>query len=77
MAERMEELAQQQDGFLGMETATGETGITISYWRDEACILKWKQNAEHLLARRKGREQWYTSFVTRVCKVERDYANNL
>lgn len=77
MAERMEALAKQQDGFLGMENASGQTGITVSYWRDEQSILKWKQNAAHLVAQKQGRQQWYTSFVTRVCKVERAYDFNL
>ncbi len=34
MAEKMEELAQMQDGFLGMESSRNVWGITISYWRD-------------------------------------------
>lgn len=74
MAETMEALARQQDGFLGMETATAAIGITISYWRDEQSILSWKQNAEHLLAQKAGRERWYNNYITRVCKVERDYS---
>ena len=32
MAERMVELAQQQDGFLGAESARNSIGITVSYW---------------------------------------------
>lgn len=34
MAEQMVELAKQQDGFLGVESARNEIGITVSYWRD-------------------------------------------
>ena len=34
MADRMVELARQQDGFLGVESARNEVGITVSYWRD-------------------------------------------
>ena len=33
MAEKMEELAKDQDGYLGIESARNELGITISYWR--------------------------------------------
>lgn len=73
MADRMVELAQQQDGFLGVESARNEVGITVSYWRDLESIKRWKEHAEHSFAREKGRSEWYKSFTTRIAKVERDY----
>jgi hypothetical protein len=36
MAERMVELASKQPGFLGVESAREEVGITVSYWSDLA-----------------------------------------
>lgn len=76
MAARMEELAEQQDGFLGTENARSADGlsITLSYWRDEAAALAWKRNAEHLAAQKLGREKWYQAFSLRVATVMRDYA---
>jgi heme-degrading monooxygenase HmoA len=73
MADRMVELAQQQDGFLGIESAREEIGISVSYWRDLESIQSWKDNLEHSVAREKGRAEWYKSFKTRIAKVERDY----
>lgn len=73
MADRMVELASLQDGFLGVESARNNLGITVSYWRDLASIQKWKDHTEHLLAREKGRTEWYSQFKTRICLVERDY----
>ncbi|GGX68327.1 antibiotic biosynthesis monooxygenase family protein [Saccharospirillum salsuginis] len=73
MAERMVELAHRQPGFLGVESAREALGITVSYWRDEASIKAWKQQAEHLEAQRLGRERWYADYRLRVAKVERDY----
>ena len=75
MSARMVELASQQPGFLGVESARGEDGlgITVSYWESEEAIAAWKRNAEHTLARERGRSQWYTEFTTRVAKVERAY----
>lgn len=73
MTERMVALAAQQPGFLGMETALKDVGITISYWTDLDSIRRWKENTEHREARRLGREQWYSSFRARIAKVERDY----
>ncbi|APC17962.1 hypothetical protein BLL42_20315 [Pseudomonas frederiksbergensis] len=75
-AQRMVELARDQPGFLGVESARGEDGlgITVSYWSSEEAILAWKQHAEHSATRERGRASWYEAFHTRVCKVERAYA---
>ena len=75
MAARMAELAARQPGYLGAESvrnAAGE-GITVSYWRDEASIAAWKQQAEHAAVRAHGRSHWYDHFELRVAKVERAY----
>lgn len=73
MAARMVELAAQQPGFLGVESARNEVGVTVSYWSDLAAIKAWKAHAEHLHAQRLGHQQWYQHFKTRIAKVERDY----
>ncbi|SDJ01290.1 Heme-degrading monooxygenase HmoA [Pseudomonas delhiensis] len=74
-AERMVELAAAQPGFLGVESARGEDGlgITVSYWKDEDSIRRWREHAEHRLARDAGRQNWYERFAVRVAKVERAY----
>ncbi|MBL8980715.1 MAG: antibiotic biosynthesis monooxygenase [Gemmatimonadetes bacterium] len=74
-AERMVELAQQQPGFLGMESTRGADGfgITVAYFRDEASIAAWKANAEHRQAQRMGHTTWYEHFELRVARVERAY----
>ena len=76
MADRMEELAAEQVGFLGTENARSADGlsITLSYWRDEEAALNWKRNAEHLTGQKLGREKWYQAFSLRVCTVTRDYS---
>jgi heme-degrading monooxygenase HmoA len=73
MAKKMLELAQKQDGFLGVESAREEIGITVSYWKDLESIKNWREHFEHSVAREKGRTEWYRSFKTRICKVEREY----
>ncbi|UOK41215.1 MULTISPECIES: antibiotic biosynthesis monooxygenase family protein [Flavobacterium] len=72
-ADRMVELASQQRGFLGVESARNEIGITVSYWKDLESIKNWKMDAEHTIAREKGRTDWYNEFKVRIAKVERDY----
>ena len=76
MSAKMIALAQTQEGFLGIESAREETGITISYWRDLESIKRWKENTEHALARSLGRSQWYQTFKVRIVKVEHDYEFN-
>jgi len=76
-AARMVELAAQQPGFLGVESAREELGITVSYWSDLDSIKRWKSNSEHQLAQKMGMRKWYSSYRTRVAKVERDYGNKI
>jgi heme-degrading monooxygenase HmoA len=73
MADRMVALAATQPGFLGIESAREGLGITVSYWQDLESIRQWKNNAEHLVAQQLGHQQWYSSFRTRIAKVEREY----
>jgi heme-degrading monooxygenase HmoA len=72
-SDRMIELAAQQPGFLGVESARGANGlgITVSYWESEEAIANWRANAEHRIVQGRGFAQWYTEFFTRVAKVER------
>jgi heme-degrading monooxygenase HmoA len=72
MTHKMVELAKQQNGFLGVEIARNKIGITVSYWRDLKSIKKWKDNAEHTIARNRVRKILYNSFKKRIAKVEMD-----
>ncbi|SFN48779.1 Heme-degrading monooxygenase HmoA [Bizionia echini] len=73
MAEKMETLAKQQPGFIGIESARDGLGITVSYWESLDAIKNWKQESEHIIAQQKGREHWYNWYHVRICKVEREY----
>jgi heme-degrading monooxygenase HmoA len=76
-AQRMEELAALQPGFLGVESAREDCGITISYWQSLEAITAWKQQSEHLRTQERGREEWYSAYKTRIAYVERDYEFSL
>ena len=75
MAARMEERAATQPGFLGIESARDAEGfgITVSYWADEAALIAWKEESQHLLAQRLGRTRWYEHYTLRVAVVQRAY----
>ena len=72
-AARMYELAQQQPGYLGAESARETIGITVSYWATEGDAKAWKQVLEHAEAQRLGRERWYDQYIVRVATVTREY----
>lgn len=75
-AARMEALAAERPGYLGIESTRGTDGlgITISYWRTEDDAREWKQHAEHLLAQAEGRDTWYARYRVRVATVTREYS---
>ena len=76
MAARMEVLAAQQPGYLGVRSVRDpqtREGITVSYWRDDASARSWKAVALHLDAQRRGREAWYAEYDVVVAEVIRAY----
>lgn len=76
MAEKMERLAAEQPGFLGVESVRDASGagITISYWDSLEAIRQWKQNSSHQEAQEKGKQVWYQNYSVKICKVERAYS---
>lgn len=75
-AERMEQLAGRQPGYLGIESARdprSRFGVTVSYWETEAAARSWKQVAEHLEVQRLGAATWYERYQVRIATVGRAY----
>jgi heme-degrading monooxygenase HmoA len=73
MSARMDRLAARQPGYLGLEAARDDLGVTVSYWVDEESARAWKEVAAHLVAQQRGRETWYSDYRVRVAVVHRDY----
>ena len=73
MATKMVELSKTQPGFIGVESARNEIGITVSYWESLEAIQNWKANLVHLEAQEKGKTAWYKNYKVRIAKVEREY----
>ena len=70
-ADRMVTLAQQQPGFLGVESVRGDDGIglTVSYWTDRDAINQWHGHAEHMFAQAMGRQEFYDWYRIRIAEV--------
>ncbi len=74
MAKRMRDLAINEYGCIEFTACTeGKNEIAISYWENEAQIIAWKKNAEHLVAQSIGREKWYRSYTVQIVEVVREY----
>ena len=74
MADRMMELAQKQEGFISVDSAREDIGITVSYWKDLESIKSWKNNTEHKIAQQKGKSDWYKQYTVMIAKIEQEYS---
>ncbi len=68
---------EQIDGFISVErfASLTEEGkmLSLSFWRDEAAIVRWRQHAEHQAAQGRGRHELFANYRLRVASVIRDY----
>lgn len=65
------------DGFVSIERfeslATPGKILSLSFWRDEAAIERWRRLASHRAAQRQGRGGLFHDYRLRVANVVRDY----
>ena len=61
MAEQMSKLARSSPGFIAEKGFVAEDGerLTVVWWENEETLKQWRNNAEHLIAQKTGREKWY------------------
>jgi heme-degrading monooxygenase HmoA len=50
--------------------------LSLSFWRDEASIAKWRNLEMHRAAQAKGRATVFDDYRLRIAVVERDYGMN-
>ena len=74
MAAVLLDAAQHAPGFLGLEVCLQEdSGIAVSYWRSRQDITAWSRQQQHLAAKEMANKKWFSHYVTRIAKVEREY----
>jgi heme-degrading monooxygenase HmoA len=65
------------DGFISIERfeSIGNKGkfVSLSFWRDEEAVKKWRNVQKHREAQAKGRGGIFKSYRLRVASVLRDY----
>lgn len=76
-AASLREMLEQVDGFVSVERfqslSTPEKLFSLSFWRDEAAVQRWRQLAEHRAAQDRGRAGIFADYRLRVAGVIRDY----
>jgi heme-degrading monooxygenase HmoA len=65
------------DGFISVErfASLTEEGklLSLSFWRDEESVVRWREHAEHQAAQNRGRHEVFSNYRLRVATVLRDY----
>ena len=68
---------EKQDGFISIERFASLTHegkvLSLSYWRDEEAVKRWRQLEGHRLAQARGRNGVFADYRLRVASVLRDY----
>jgi len=70
-------LLEQVDGFVSIERfeslSTPGKLLSLSFWRDEAAVARWRQMEAHRATQQAGRDQIFADYRLRVAAVVRDY----
>lgn len=73
-------LLAQIEGFVSIErfeslTQPGKI-LSLSFWRDEEAVKRWRQVEQHRTAQAAGRNDMFANYRLRVAQVLRDYGMN-
>ena len=76
-AARLRPELERMDGFISVErfqslTEPGKL-LSLSFWRDEAAVARWRNHAEHRATQAAGRNGVFRDYRLRVAAVARDY----
>src|SRR4051812_35421160 len=73
--ERMLPLVSKQAGFVSLEVFVGEGGdeVVLATFEDEEAICRWRDQPEHVEARRRGREEFFAAYGITIATVRRQY----
>ncbi|AHD01822.1 antibiotic biosynthesis monooxygenase family protein [Leisingera methylohalidivorans] len=76
-AAALRDLLEQVDGFISVERfqslSAPEKLLSLSFWRDEAAVQRWREVTEHRSAQGRGRNGIFADYRLRVAGVVRDY----
>lgn len=68
---------EKMDGFISIErfASLADEGkiLSLSFWRDEEAVKRWRELEAHRAAQAKGRAGVFTDYRLRIAGVVRDY----
>ena len=68
------------DGFISIERFQSINDparfVSLSFWRDEEAVRKWRNVQQHREAQKQGRGGIFSAYRLRVCQVLRDYTQD-
>jgi heme-degrading monooxygenase HmoA len=72
-AEAMHARARSMPGFVSFKQFKSDDGerLALIHWESAETLRAWAQDAPHLDAQRRGREQWYSTYTIDVAEVVR------
>ena len=77
LAEGLADDVRNADGFFSIERFESISNkgkfVSLSFWRDEEAVRKWRTLQKHREAQKKGRGGIFGSYRLRVAQVLRDY----
>lgn len=80
LAADLRPLLETIDGFISVERfqSLADPGklLSLSFWRDEAAILAWRNTQQHRHAQKAGRDGVLSNYRLRIAHVIRDYGKN-
>lgn len=74
LAPQMSELAKTMPGYKSHKAFIAEDGerVTLVEFEDEEAQRNWSTNAQHVAAKKRGREAFYAAYSIQVCNVVRE-----
>jgi len=74
-AARMSELARTMPGYISHKGFTAPDGerVTIVEFETEEGVRAWSSHPEHVQAKKRGRESFYSEYKIQVCSVQREH----
>jgi heme-degrading monooxygenase HmoA len=77
LAEGLNDEVRKFDGFISIERfqSISDSGkfVSLSFWRDEEAVRRWRNVMQHREAQKKGRAGVFKSYRLRIASIIRDY----
>jgi len=77
LVNKLTPLLKPMEGFISIEcfqsTLNPEKVMSVTTWRDEEAVVKWRNVSAHLAAQKAGRDKIFKDYRVRVASVIRDY----